>query len=280
MYNIRYHIASLVAVFLALTVGLVLGGLVVGRGAIDDQQAQLIDGLRNDLNELTADKAALEGRLTVQDEFAGQAAARLVAGSLSGRRIAILTNTGRSDGLAAAEDAIEAAGGVPVVITLEQPGLGLSDDAVRSALPTLAAEPDALETVAAAVAAEWSRLGPRPVTAALESAEVLDAGALSDGPISGVVAMASFDDEPDEGAIALAVAAKADGVASIGAQRLAMENGVAQAAAEAGLGATNVLGTPAGVYAVASLLNDATLTGLYGVGPGAGALVPPAPSGS
>jgi len=279
MYNIRYHIASLVAVFLALTVGLVLGGLVVGRGAIDDQQAQLIDGLRNDLNELTSDKAALEARLAVQDEFAGQAAARLVSGSLEGRRIAILTNTGRSDGLAAAEDAIEAAGGTPVVITLAQPGLGLADDAVRSALPTLGADADPLETVAASVAAEWSRSGPRPVTAALEAAGVLDAGALSEGPVTGVVAMTSFEDEPDEGAIALAVAAKADGVASAGAQRLGTENGVAQAAAEAGLGATNVLGVPAGVYTLARLLNDATITGLFGTGPGAGALVPPS-SGS
>ena len=38
MYNIRYHIASLVAVFLALALGLVLGGLVVRQGGFDKQQ--------------------------------------------------------------------------------------------------------------------------------------------------------------------------------------------------------------------------------------------------
>ena len=43
MYNIRYHIASLVAVFLALALGLVLGGLVVQQGTFSKQQKALVE---------------------------------------------------------------------------------------------------------------------------------------------------------------------------------------------------------------------------------------------
>ena len=52
MYNLRYHIASLVAVFLALAVGLLLGTVVVERGeldrAADDARGGPADGLRRD----------------------------------------------------------------------------------------------------------------------------------------------------------------------------------------------------------------------------------------
>jgi hypothetical protein len=45
MYNLRYHIVSLVAVFLALTVGLVLGTVVVERGVLTKQRAALVGDL-------------------------------------------------------------------------------------------------------------------------------------------------------------------------------------------------------------------------------------------
>ena len=54
MFDIRYHIASLVAVFLALTVGILLGSVIVDKGLLVDQQKALVQSLEarhNDLQE-------------------------------------------------------------------------------------------------------------------------------------------------------------------------------------------------------------------------------------
>lgn len=276
MYNLRYHMASLVAVFLALTIGLVLGGLVVGRGAIDDQQAQLINGLRDDLDELSAQNTKLEAQLGVQDAFAEEAARRMVAGQLKGTRVGVITNSGRSDGLAAAEDVIEAAGGIAVPLVLEKPGFGLEDQKVRSALPSSAVPANAtVVSVAASLAAEWTGNGPRPVTDALVAAGVLDVDGLDDGALASVVTLAAFDGEPDAGGVSIAGAMKTHGAVGAGAQSASAQTGVAAAAAEAGLGATNILSTPAGTYSLVRLLKDGSVTGLYGIGSGVESLVPP-----
>ena len=47
MYNVRYHIASLVSVFLALALGLVLGGLIVDKTPATSQSS-LVTGLKQE----------------------------------------------------------------------------------------------------------------------------------------------------------------------------------------------------------------------------------------
>ena len=54
MYNLRYHIASLVAVFLALSVGLLLGTVVAERGMITDQTGALVADLQARFDEIQA----------------------------------------------------------------------------------------------------------------------------------------------------------------------------------------------------------------------------------
>ncbi len=52
MFDMRYHIASLVAVFLALTVGIVLGTAIVNRGVLVRQQNALVGSLRTEFASL------------------------------------------------------------------------------------------------------------------------------------------------------------------------------------------------------------------------------------
>jgi hypothetical protein len=52
VFDIRYHIASLVAVFLALTVGILLGSVIVDKGVLVEQQKALVEGLEARLNDL------------------------------------------------------------------------------------------------------------------------------------------------------------------------------------------------------------------------------------
>ena len=49
MIDIRYHIASIVAVFLALGLGVLIGSTIVGDDLLVDQQKKLLDRLKNSL---------------------------------------------------------------------------------------------------------------------------------------------------------------------------------------------------------------------------------------
>ena len=60
MYNLRYHIASLVAVFLALAIGLILGTVVGERGTLDKQQTTLVTSLQKDFTLLRTENADLK----------------------------------------------------------------------------------------------------------------------------------------------------------------------------------------------------------------------------
>ena len=59
VYNIRYHIASLLSVFIALAIGLVLGGLVVNTGTFDEQSNALIKSLREEFDKIHEENALL-----------------------------------------------------------------------------------------------------------------------------------------------------------------------------------------------------------------------------
>ena len=55
MVNLRYHIVSIVAVFLALGIGIVMGSTVVDRGIVDVLNRR-VDGVEKTLKAVRADK--------------------------------------------------------------------------------------------------------------------------------------------------------------------------------------------------------------------------------
>jgi len=59
MFDIRYHIASLVAVFLALTIGILLGSVIVDKGVLVEQQKALVEGLETRLDDLQDENRTL-----------------------------------------------------------------------------------------------------------------------------------------------------------------------------------------------------------------------------
>ncbi|MRR13156.1 hypothetical protein EG835_12025, partial [bacterium] len=125
MYNLRYHIASLVAVFLALAVGLLLGSVVAERGMITEQTASLVDDLERRFDEISATNDQLSVSLERDRAFAEASVQPLVAGNLEGARVVVLVGTGRVDGMNAVTDVIAQAGGTATTVSLLTPGLGL-----------------------------------------------------------------------------------------------------------------------------------------------------------
>ena len=81
--RIRSLIASLVAVFLALSVGLVLGSIVVERGTIDRQQEALVKSLQNDFVRINRENKDFSARLAQSDALSGALLTRTAASSTS-----------------------------------------------------------------------------------------------------------------------------------------------------------------------------------------------------
>ncbi|MDO7786413.1 copper transporter [Desulforamulus aquiferis] len=93
----RYHIATLVAVFMALGIGILVGSAVIGNEAIVERQKQLADRLELQLEELRQKNEAVQARANtleldynIQKQFEKQVLPPLVAGRLANKRIAIV----------------------------------------------------------------------------------------------------------------------------------------------------------------------------------------------
>ena len=91
MFNIRYHIASLVGVFLTLALGLMLGGLVVQQGAVERQQSALVDGLRKEFAQIREDNQSLTAENEALAGFSGQLTDAWAAERLDGQTVLVVS---------------------------------------------------------------------------------------------------------------------------------------------------------------------------------------------
>lgn len=276
MYNLRYHIASLVGVFLALALGLVLGGLVVQRGTIDRQQGSLIEGLQREFASLRADNDALKAeneRVTGLNDSLVDA---WVNDRMVGKNVLVMTVKDSPD-TEAVSTAISAAGGNPMIISFEDETWA---DALVVASGATDAEPsaDVTASVVASLVAEWNApTTERPITASLLEAGAISVDGLDPGMgAAGVVNIAAWGGTPDVTAMAVAVAVKDEDVAVVAAQTPESESQLASTAFGAGLSAVDTLGTSMGRYSLVALLTGAQ-HGYYGLADEASAAFPPLP---
>ena len=281
MYNLRYHIASLVAVFLALAIGLVLGGLVVRQGTFDSQQRALVSGLQSEYSKLKKENTTLKASLSLEDAYAGETTDAWASGRLSGRNVVVVSSGGKNEGLDAAVAAVKSAGGVPVAITILKPGLGLaSSDVASAAASVLGSEtpvPSSAD-VAKRLCAEWSAPDHgRDLTDALVGAGAIKVAGLGRTIVATqVVDIAAFNDNPDPSGLDIAQAYAAAGLYAIGAQGFGADTGVASAAAARELSAFDTLGTHAGRFTLVALLSGGQ-QGYYSTVVRGAAVVPPVP---
>jgi len=94
---LRYHIASLVATFLALGIGILIGSIMLGNDTLVKQQQQLTRKLELQIEELRKKNEAvqvivnnLEVSNDFKEQFEKQSLPFLVAGRLSGYQVAII----------------------------------------------------------------------------------------------------------------------------------------------------------------------------------------------
>ena len=109
--DFRYHLVSIIAVFLALALGIVVGTTALNGG--------IVDTLKSSNNKIIKDKRNLEGtvrdlRTSVgrRDDFTESVAARVVAGRLAEQRVLFVAAPNASDGtLKELEQLVSQAGG-------------------------------------------------------------------------------------------------------------------------------------------------------------------------
>jgi hypothetical protein len=87
--SFRYHVVSLVAVLLALAVGVVLGGGPL-RVRVDDASVRAVASDRRTGEDLEGELADMRSRSAFSDRFAASSAPRLVAGRLRGHVVTVM----------------------------------------------------------------------------------------------------------------------------------------------------------------------------------------------
>src|SRR3954466_1571639 len=90
MLDFRYHALSLVAVFLALAIGIVLG-VTIGDSLVSDAERSLRGNLRADVEKAHGDAAEARAELTGRDRMVDQIYPRMVSTRLGGERIAVVS---------------------------------------------------------------------------------------------------------------------------------------------------------------------------------------------
>jgi len=93
MIDFRYHLVSLIAVFLALALGILLGAGPLNQ-TIGDQLTGQVEELREDRDRLRAELDLTQLQLERRDEYLNAVAAETVSSRLEGRAVAIISLPG------------------------------------------------------------------------------------------------------------------------------------------------------------------------------------------
>ena len=97
MINFRYHIVSLIAVFLALAIGVIMGSAVIDRaivGRLEDQQRSLENRLKDIEHENDTLRSQNRDLRDTAEKLAEQGSQRLLAGTLVDVPVAVIATRG------------------------------------------------------------------------------------------------------------------------------------------------------------------------------------------
>ncbi|MDE9366088.1 copper transporter [Luteipulveratus sp. YIM 133132] len=117
MIDFRYHVVSLVSVFLALAVGIVIGATSL-RDELAGGITKEVQGQRRDLAATREEVKEANRVIGLQDQYAEDVAPRVLPGQLTGRSVALLVLPGTEDSLVDSSRESLKAGGAQVTSTV------------------------------------------------------------------------------------------------------------------------------------------------------------------
>jgi hypothetical protein len=300
VFDLRYHVASLAAVFLMLVVGILIGVGISGRGFVDDAERNRfndrIAGLEEQVDAANANADDFERRQQAAEDFVEGAYPALAAKRLDGKNIAVLVLGPVDPTVSAIERAVEedAAGRISRMRALVLPLRLEAVEAALTAKPELGGYvgDEQLGNLGRDLGRELAAGGETPLWDALEG-EIVEVreGNLADS-VDGVVVMRTA--EPQVAETSRLLAGIYQGLGSSGIPVVGVEpSNVEQSAVEQSaipvfqryrLSTVDGVDTPVGALATLLVLADPDAAGDYGVRDTADRLLPPieplpAPSG-
>lgn len=188
MINFRYHLVSLVAVFLALGLGVVMGSTVVDRAVVDGLRNR-IDQVESNAERRREENAGLRDELASRDEFIDGSAPFVVERRLPGVPVVVVAVAGTDeDPLREAVSVLRTAGAnAPGILWLE-PSWALADPDAARELAGAIGQPvrpgPSLRDAALLALARRIVLGPPTATATADPlVELVEAGFVRFDPV-------------------------------------------------------------------------------------------------
>jgi len=276
MFDLRYHVASLFAVFIALVIGILVGVALASHGLGNTERDRLQEDLRRAESQNDAIKKQLDA---LTEKNAGDSAfvertyRALMANRLKGAKIAVLF-VGSVDGTlrsAITRALTDAAAGPPIRIrAVSVPIKEAALDKKLANRPFLAAYVGngRLDDLGHALGQEFVAGGETPLWNALQGLIVEERVGSTKRPADAIVVLRTAD--PQTGATARFLkglyAGLADvGVPAVGVEASGGEHSAMKAFQKGGLSTVDDIETPAGRLALVTMLGDSTVSGDFGM---------------
>jgi hypothetical protein len=163
--SFRFHLVSLVAVFLALGVGVLTGTTVINRGVVARLESQT-ESISGQLDSLREELGQLQSEAEVWGALGEEATEPILAGRLAQQEVILVTQDGTSEeSLSGVRGALEASGATVAALLSVGPRMALATDAERESLAAIVggatdADPATLTAQAAQLLAERLSAGP------------------------------------------------------------------------------------------------------------------------
>ncbi|MBI4260349.1 MAG: copper transporter [Actinobacteria bacterium] len=178
MISFRYHVVTIIAVFMAIGLGVLVGTTVLDQGIVSRYRATT-EQLGRQAEDLRTRVGELEEQVSRLELFAEEALPFMVSDRLLGRRVVVVTHEGvTGDLVGQARQALEVAGAEVVATIVVDARMDVSDPArqreLAEALGVPVAPPDALAAQAGvAVAVRLDQGPPDPLVADPATEDVL-----------------------------------------------------------------------------------------------------------
>jgi hypothetical protein len=222
VFDLRYHVASLAAVFIALVIGILVGVGISGRGLIREGERRALEARIDDLNRTSKRQQAriAELELEAASDYQRKTYDAVMRNRLADQRVALVF-VGSSEGTVRSnvEQTLDDSGGR--VVRFRVLKVPIEEVKVRAALRDVPDAPQSLPEIGRRLAVELLGGGETPLWDALGNLLVEERTGGTQLPVEGVVVARSAD--PQNGPTARFLAGFYRGLASGGVPAVAVE---------------------------------------------------------